>query len=86
MGDAPRSEEAIQLALKTPRADTPRWIGDYGSALRDNALMLALMEENKLLPDAQNTLPQTLSEQAFGERWLSTQESNSALPGGAGSC
>lgn len=84
MGDAPRSEEAIQLALKTPRADTPRWIGDYGSALRDNALMLALMEENKLLPDAQNTLLQTLSEQAFGERWLSTQESNSLFLAGRG--
>ncbi len=84
MGDAPRSEEAIQLALKTPRADTPRWIGDYGSALRDNALMLALMEENKLLPDARNTLLQTLSEQAFGERWLSTQESNSLFLAGRG--
>ena len=84
MGDAPRGEEAIQLALKTPRADTPRWIGDYGSALRDNALMLALMEENKLLPDAQSTLLQTLSEQAFGERWLSTQESNSLFLAGRG--
>lgn len=84
MGDAPRSEEAIQLALKTPRADKQRWIGDYGSALRDNALMLALMEENKLLPDAQNTLLQTLSEQAFGERWLSTQESNSLFLAGRG--
>ncbi|UGS39464.1 alpha-2-macroglobulin family protein [Pseudocitrobacter corydidari] len=84
MGDAPRSEEAIQLALKTPRADKQHWIGDYGSALRDNALMLALMEENKLLPDAQNTLLQTLSEQAFGERWLSTQESNSLFLAGRG--
>lgn len=84
MGDTPRSEEAIQLALKTPRADKPRWIGDYGSALRDNALMLALMEENKLLPDAQSTLLQTLSEQAFGERWLSTQESNSLFLAGRG--
>ncbi len=82
MGDAPRSEEAIQLALKTPRADKQRWIGDYGSVLRDNALMLALMEENKLLPDAQNTLLQTLSEQAFGERWLSTQESNALFLAG----
>ncbi|MEO3991732.1 alpha-2-macroglobulin family protein [Pseudocitrobacter cyperus] len=84
MGDAPRSEEAVQLALKTPRADKPQWIGDYGSALRDNAQMLSLLEENKLLPDAQNTLLQTLSEQAFGERWLSTQESNSLFLAGRG--
>ncbi|VFS63990.1 Uncharacterised protein [Kluyvera cryocrescens] len=38
--------------------------------------MLSLLEENKLLPDAQNTLLQTLSEEAFSERWLSTQENN----------
>ncbi|MBZ1501767.1 hypothetical protein JOW46_25310, partial [Escherichia coli] len=34
------------------------------------------LEENKLLPDEQYTLLNTLSQQAFGERWLSTQESN----------
>lgn len=82
MGDAPRSDEAVRLALKTPRDDKQRWMGDYGSALRDNALMLSLLEENKLLPDAQNTLLQTLSEQAFGERWLSTQESNALFLAG----
>ena len=51
-------------------------MADYGSALRDNALMLSLLEEYKLLPDAQNTLLNALSEQAFSQRWLSTQESN----------
>ena len=76
MGDAPRSEQALQLALATKRSDQTRWLADYGSDLRDNALMLALLEENKLLPDAQNALLQTLSEQAFSERWLSTQENN----------
>lgn len=77
MGDATRGEEAIALALKTPRNSDERiWLGDYGSSLRDNALMLSLLEENKLLPDEQYTLLNTLSQQAFGERWLSTQESN----------
>ncbi len=77
MGDATRGEEAIALALKTPRNSDERiWLGDYGSPLRDNALMLSLLEENKLLPDEQYTLLNTLSQQAFGERWLSTQESN----------
>ena len=76
MGDAPRSQQAVQLALTTKRSEQPRWLADYGSDLRDNALMLSLLEENKLLPDAQNTLLQTLSEEAFGERWLSTQENN----------
>ncbi|STQ09990.1 protein YfhM [Enterobacter cloacae] len=43
-------------------------MADYGSALRDNALMLSLLEEYKLLPDAQNTLLNALSEQAFSQR------------------
>ena len=76
MGDAPRSEQALALALTTPRAKAQRWMADYGSDLRDNALMLSLLEENSLLPDAQNKLLTTLSEQAYGQRWLSTQESN----------
>ncbi|KFC06633.1 alpha-2-macroglobulin [Trabulsiella guamensis ATCC 49490] len=76
MGDGPRSEEAIALALTTSRQGKQRWIADYGSALRDNALMLNLLEENKVRPDAQNALLVTLSEQAFGQRWLSTQEMN----------
>ncbi|MGQ7174287.1 hypothetical protein ACUOCP_57665, partial [Escherichia sp. R-CC3] len=39
MGDATRGEEAIVLALKTPRNSDERiWLGDYGSPLRDNAL------------------------------------------------
>ncbi len=76
MGDAPRSEEALHLALKTPRANNHNWVGDYGSVLRDDAMMLTLLKENNLLPDAQNQLLITLSEEAFGQRWLSTQETN----------
>ena len=76
MGDTPRGNEAIALAQTTPRSDKNHWMADYGSQLRDNALMLSLLEENKLLPDAQNTLLNALSQQAFSERWLSTQEMN----------
>jgi alpha-2-macroglobulin len=82
MGDAPRSQQALDLAVNTPRKDSNSWMADYGSPLRDNALMLSLLEENKLLPDAQNTLLNTLSEQAFSQRWLSTQESNALFLAG----
>lgn len=79
MGDVMRGEEAAVLALKTPRNSSEWiWLGDYGSPSRDSALMLSLLEESKLLPDEQYSLLNTLSQQAFGERWLSTQE-NSAL-------
>lgn len=76
MGDAKRSDDAVALALSTPRHDERQWLADYGSPLRDNALMLALLEENNLKPDVQNSLLNTLSEQAFSQRWLSTQENN----------
>ncbi|KOQ93868.1 alpha-2-macroglobulin family protein [Pluralibacter gergoviae] len=76
MGDAPRAEQAIDLGLNTARADKRSWLADYGSTLRDNALVLNLLEENKLLPDAQNRLLADLSQEAFGQRWLSTQEMN----------
>ncbi|WP_211843250.1 alpha-2-macroglobulin family protein [Raoultella ornithinolytica] len=82
MGDAPRAEQALTLAMSTPRQDTDCWLGDYGSALRDDALKLALLEENQLLPDAQNTLLSTLAEEAYGQRWLSTQETNALFLAG----
>lgn len=82
MGDAPRGDAALKLAVATPRHDENRWLGDYGSPLRDDALKLALLEENKLLPEAQNTLLSTLSEEAYGQRWLSTQKPTlCSLPG-----
>lgn len=82
MGDAQRSEQALALALKTPRAKDNRWLADYGSELRDNALMLALLQENTLLEQEQTRLLTTISEQAYGQRWLSTQESNALFMAG----
>ncbi|MCF6689601.1 alpha-2-macroglobulin family protein [Raoultella terrigena] len=82
MGDAPRGEQALKLAMTTPRQDRDRWLGDYGSALRDDALKLALLEENKLLPEAQNALLSSLAEEAYGQRWLSTQETNALFLAG----
>ncbi|MFE4111975.1 alpha-2-macroglobulin [Kosakonia sp. YIM B13611] len=82
MGDAQRSEQALALALKTSRPQSGHWLADYGSELRDNALMLALLEENNLLPQEQPRLLATLAEQAYGQRWLSTQESNALFMAG----
>ncbi|MGX8842104.1 hypothetical protein ACWWKA_33315, partial [Klebsiella quasipneumoniae] len=73
---------AMKLAVTTPRQDENRWLGDYGSQLRDDALKLALLEENKLLPEVQNQLLSSLSEEAFGQRWLSTQETNALFLAG----
>jgi len=84
MGDASRSQQAINAGLATPRNDRAQWIGDYGSELRDSALVLNLLEENKLMAQQQAGLLQTLSDQAYGQRWLSTQESNALFLAGRG--
>lgn len=76
MGDAPRSRAALDAGLKTPRVSN-QWLSDYGSELRDTALILSLLNEYNLLPAERTTLLLQLSELAFGQRWLSTQENNS---------
>ena len=82
MGDAPRAEDAIATGLETGRSEQAGWLGDYGSPLRDSALKLALLQENKLLPQAQNALIATLSEEAYSQRWMSTQENNALFLAG----
>lgn len=82
MGDAPRSQQALALGLKTKRNDPRVWMADYGSELRDKAMMLSLLEENSLLPQQQNQLLQALSNLAYSQRWLSTQESNALFLAG----
>lgn len=44
-GDAARAEVALKEAL-AKASQRPRWLGDYGSDLRDDALVLALLREN----------------------------------------
>ncbi|HEY1847124.1 MAG TPA: alpha-2-macroglobulin [Buttiauxella sp.] len=82
MGDAPRGQEALALGLATKRSDERIWMADYGSELRDKAMMLSLLEENKLQPEQQNALLLELSNLAYSQRWLSTQESNSLFLAG----
>lgn len=82
MGDAPRSQEALALGLRTKRSDERIWMADYGSELRDEALMLSTLAENNLLPEQQNQLLLELSDLAYSQRWLSTQESNALFLAG----
>lgn len=76
MGDRPRSEQALNLGLATQRSQKESWLGDYGSDIRDQAMIYVLLSENKLLPQAQDSLLLTLTQNLNGKRWLSTQENN----------
>ncbi|MBO4966450.1 MAG: alpha-2-macroglobulin family protein, partial [Pseudomonas sp.] len=48
MGDQPRADQALVAGLAAKRK-ADQWLGDYGSPLRDQALILALLEENNLM-------------------------------------
>lgn len=82
MGDMPRAKEAITQGLNTPRSDKDYWLEDYGSSLRDDALILALLTDNNLLPEVRDSRLLALSEALVGRNYLSTQESNALFLAG----
>nr|WP_154926895.1 alpha-2-macroglobulin [Pantoea agglomerans] len=75
MGDGQRASLAIMQGATLTRSDKA-WYGDYGSTVRDEGMMIALLAENKLQPDLQNSLLLSLSKEVRGKRWFSTQENN----------
>lgn len=83
MGDKPRAEQAMQAGLAVTR-DSRYWLGDYGSPLRDQALILALLEENNLAAGKREARLFELSDLLAANRWLSTQERNALFLAGRG--
>lgn len=79
MGDAKRSAEAIDEAMKKPyglRSDWEwDWLGDYGSAVRDQAMAYALMVRHKIDHPRRETMLQNLGDRlGKGRAYYSTQE------------
>lgn len=83
MGDAPRAEQALAQGLVQAR-DGERWMADYGSPLRDQALILALLEEHDLAAGQREQRLFDLADELAGQRWLSTQERNALFLAGRG--
>jgi uncharacterized protein YfaS (alpha-2-macroglobulin family) len=81
MGDAPRADDALLIGLARPRADND-WLADYGSPLRDEALIYALLEENDLAGNARADRLFNLAEERSLRPYLSTQERNSLFLAG----
>lgn len=88
MGDEPRAQKAVEEAF-AKKVDRPWYLGDYGSDLRDTALMIALVhrydlarpEYDKKVFELAGTLTTQQhqsddQQRRFGWRWsyLSTQE------------
>ena len=76
-GDADRAQKALVEALEK-KNERPRYLGDYGSNLRDEALLLALLHEQHMTTNATAQrvleLAQHLRQPDNAKRWLSTQE------------
>ncbi|MBC7212454.1 MAG: alpha-2-macroglobulin family protein, partial [Pseudomonas sp.] len=82
MGDKQRSQQALQAGLAVTRSKG--WMADYGSALRDQALILALLQENNLAGNQVDQRLFGLSDELAANRWLSTQERNALFLAGRG--
>lgn len=84
MGDEERSAQALNRGLRyAQRVHDDWWIGDYGSDLRDKALILALLQDNHLVSDSiimQRLF--SLSHQIEDMNYLSTQERNAVFLAG----
>jgi uncharacterized protein YfaS (alpha-2-macroglobulin family) len=75
MGDQPRADELLAAGLARGR-DNQHWLADYGSPLRDQALILALLEEHDLAANSREERLFNLADELAGQQWLSTQERN----------
>lgn len=84
MGDNPRAAQALKEGLVKQRDNPAKywWIGDYGSDVRDDALILAILQEEQLLPTEVLNRLFTLSQQIAAKGWLSTQERNALFLAG----
>ncbi|QLF93116.1 alpha-2-macroglobulin family protein [Pseudomonas sp. ABC1] len=83
MGDAPRAEQALAQGLIQAR-NADHWMADYGSPLRDQALILAVLEEHDLAAGQREQRLFNLADELAGQRWLSTQERNALFLAGRG--
>ncbi|MBU8974718.1 alpha-2-macroglobulin family protein [Lysobacter sp. MMG2] len=78
-GDKVRGAKAIAEGFTRGSADRPGYFGDYGSRLRDDALMIALVHEHKLDKPEFDARAVALGRELDARRnsgwlWLSTQE------------
>lgn len=85
MGDNTRASQALKEGLVKQRENSRGywWIGDYGSEIRDASLILAMLQEHKLVTDDQVYQRMfSLSQQVANQDWWSTQERNALFLAG----
>ncbi|MDR1935931.1 MAG: alpha-2-macroglobulin family protein [Candidatus Accumulibacter sp.] len=74
MGDEARAAENIDAAIARPRLHDGRWWGDYGSQLRDAALVYVLLQKHGLAAQGRENLVAQVAGEIERKNYLSTQE------------
>lgn len=75
MGDEARAESAIAAGIGTPRAGPGyAWWGDYGSNLRDWAMIYVLLDKHQRKPEGMENLVLQVAGEMERNRYYSTQE------------
>ena len=72
-GDEPRGNAAIAEGLAKPRV-VDYWWGDYGTPLRDAALMYALLDRHHVKAEGKENLTAVIAGELEKKTYLSTQE------------
>jgi uncharacterized protein YfaS (alpha-2-macroglobulin family) len=75
MGDVPKAEQALQAGLHVQRSDE-LYMADFGSELRDQAQILALLQEYDLAATEHTPRMFALADHLHRRNGLSTQERN----------
>ncbi|SBT06060.1 Alpha-2-macroglobulin, N-terminal:Alpha-2-macroglobulin, N-terminal 2 [Candidatus Accumulibacter aalborgensis] len=75
MGDEARAESAIAAGMVKPRGGPGQaWWGDYGSNLRDWAMIYVLLDKYQLKPPGRENLVSQVAGEMENRRYYSTQE------------
>lgn len=80
-GDQQRADQAIQKALSINRTEKD-YLADYGSPVRDQAVMIYLMLKHQIHTDRALALSYELANELRQRTWLSTQERNALFMAG----
>ena len=79
-GDQNRAASALKVAVNANRSD--KYIGDYGSAIRDKAMMIYLMLQYNSKAEQALPFANELATMLRDKKWLSTQERNAVFLAG----
>lgn len=82
MGDKKRGEQLVAIALNNLPQKRQQYLADYGSQIRDLALMIHLMLKHDKAKEEAIALSFTLAKQVHARQYLSTQERNALFLAG----